>query len=31
MDGTGVISGANVGSNPGSAWHVIPQHHHLFV
>jgi hypothetical protein len=29
MDGTNVVSGANVGFNPGAAWHVIPQHHDL--
>jgi hypothetical protein len=26
MDGTSLISGANVGFNPGSSWHVIPHH-----
>jgi len=30
MNGTSVISGANVGVNPGSNWHVIP-HHDLLV
>jgi hypothetical protein len=30
MNGAGVISGANVG-DPGSSWHVVPQHHDLFV
>jgi hypothetical protein len=31
MDGTNVISGANVGFNPGSNWHVVPQDHDLLV
>ena len=31
MDGTSVISGANVGFNPGSSWQVIPQDHDLLV
>jgi hypothetical protein len=30
MDGTSLISGANVGFNPGSNWHVIPHHDGLF-
>jgi hypothetical protein len=30
MNGTSLISGANVG-DPGSSWHVVPQHHDLFV
>jgi hypothetical protein len=31
MDGTHLISGANVGFDPGSNWHVIPQQHDLFA
>jgi hypothetical protein len=31
MDGTSLISGADVGFNPGPDWHVVPQHHDLFV
>jgi hypothetical protein len=31
MNGTSVISGANVGSDPGSSWHVVPQHHDVLV
>jgi hypothetical protein len=31
MNGTSVIGGANIGVNPGSSWHVIPQHHDLLV
>ena len=31
MDGTTVISGSNVGFDPGSSWHVIPQHHDVLV
>lgn len=27
--GTTLIGGSNVGFNPGSAWHLIPQHHDL--
>jgi hypothetical protein len=27
MNGTNLISGANVGLDPGSNWHVIPPHH----
>jgi hypothetical protein len=27
MNGTRVGGGANVGFDPGAAWHVIPQHH----
>ena len=26
MNGTSLISGANVGFDPGSNWHVIPHH-----
>jgi len=26
---TSLISGANVGFNPGAAWHVVPPHHDL--
>jgi hypothetical protein len=28
MNGTSLISGANVGFDPGTNWHVIPQQHH---
>jgi hypothetical protein len=31
MNGTSLISGANVGFDPGANWHVIPQHHDLLV
>jgi hypothetical protein len=31
MDGFNVVSGANVGFNPGASWQVIPQHHDLFT
>ena len=31
MDGFNVVSGANVGFNPGPAWHVIPEHYDLLV
>jgi hypothetical protein len=31
MDGFDVVSGSNVGSNPGASWHVVPQHHDLLV
>ena len=31
MDGTSLISGANIGANLGSSWHVVPQHHDLFA
>jgi hypothetical protein len=26
MDGTSLVSGSNVGFNPGTNWHVVPQH-----
>jgi hypothetical protein len=29
MDGFNLVSGSNVGTDPGSSWHVIPQHHDL--
>jgi len=29
MDGYNVVTGGNVGFNPGAAWHVVPQHHDL--
>jgi hypothetical protein len=29
MDGYNIVSGANTGSNPGAAWHLIPEHHNL--
>jgi hypothetical protein len=31
MNGPSLIAGANVGVDPGSDWHVVPQHHDLFV
>jgi FG-GAP-like repeat len=31
MNGLNVVSGANVGFDPGTNWHVIPQHHDLLV
>jgi hypothetical protein len=29
MDGLSVTAGANIGFNPGAAWHVVPQHQDL--
>jgi hypothetical protein len=29
MDGLSVVAGGNIGSDPGSSWHVVPQHHDL--
>ena len=30
MDGLNRLSGANVSFDPGTAWHVVPQHQDLF-
>jgi hypothetical protein len=27
MDGYNLVSGSDVGINPGTNWNVIPQHH----
>jgi hypothetical protein len=31
MDGLNVVAGSDVGFNPGSSWHAVPQHHDLLV
>jgi hypothetical protein len=31
MNGLSLVSGANVGFDPGAAWHVVPQHHDLLL
>jgi hypothetical protein len=31
MNGTSLISGSNVGFDPGSNWHVVPQHHDVII
>jgi hypothetical protein len=31
MDGYNVVSGGNVGLDPGANWHVVPQHHDALV